>query len=133
MKKEKVKLENFTKSELIQAIRYLDKYYSIEFGGNVEKKITRVLEDLSFDNARHNAEKAFKKSNEAMDKYFEWQKEIVEKYGDGKKVSLSLIPQEELKKGAELEDAWLKAEKERKSASAREDKLFNLIYNTEVE
>lgn len=68
--------------------------------------------------------KATEKERAAFDAYMAWRKEMVAKYGDGKAVTISKIPFEELARGANLEKAWNTAREKERKASAKVDKLL---------
>jgi hypothetical protein len=63
--------------------------------------------------------KAHEESYKAADAYIAWQDDMIKRYGNGKSVKSSDIPQKEQLKGAKLGDAWKKAMKKSDEAERR--------------
>ena len=116
------KLEIYSKAEIIQAIRSIPKY--LVYGHNMEKLIFDQLEKERRDKAFAEAQMARQTAIDRMNEYFNWKKEMIEKYGDGKRVNLADLPRIELERGAKLQKAWGDSENARKKAEKQEDKYY---------
>jgi len=117
---DKEKLQQFTKGEIIDAILKIKRWHSFLSVDHIVDEIKSV----SFNNAFEKAQEARNHAIECMQKYFNWRKEIVQRYGDGTSVKLKNIPLHELKKGAELEKKWKDSEEARKKAEKEEDRYY---------
>lgn len=118
----KKKLESYSKAEIIQALRSIPKY--LVYGRNIEKLIFDRLEEGRRDKAFAEAQMARQTAIDRMDEYFNWEKEMIEKYGDGKRVNFADLPRIELERGAKLQKAWEDSENARKEAEKQEDKYY---------
>lgn len=114
--------DNYTKSELVEAIKYISTtlYGYRDLPKNIISAITNIRRQKVFDNASKAAEKAIAD----MNAYMKWQKEVINKYGDGKTVKFSALPFAEMEKGARLQTAWNRSEEARKKARLEEDKMY---------
>ena len=117
---DKEKLQKFTKDEIIEAILKTTRWSSFLSVDNIVDEIKSV----SFNNAYEKAHKAREHAIECMQKYFDWRKEVVRKYGDGESARYKDIPIAELEKGADLEKKWKESEEARKKAEKEEDKHY---------
>ena len=117
---DKEKLQRYSKDEIIEALENQSQLY----GGTSIKSIIRIIEDNRRQKAFTAGQTARLNAIDCMNKYFEWQKEVIKKYGNGGSVALKDIPFNELKKGAELEKKWKESEEARKKAEKEEDKFF---------
>ena len=118
------KLESYSKSEIIQAIRSIPKY--LVYGHNIEKLIFDRLEEERRDKAFAEAQMARQTAIARMNEFFNWKKEMIEKYGDGKRVNLADLPRFQLERGANLQKAWNDSENARKAAE-KEKKYESLV------
>lgn len=116
------KLETYSKNEIIQVIRSIPKY--LVYGHNIEKLICDQLEEKRRDKAFAEAQMARRTEIDRMNEYFNWQKEMIEKYGDGERVNLADLPRIELERGAKLQKAWNDSENARKMAEKQENKYY---------
>ena len=60
---------------------------------------------------RRQKKKAFNEEMDASDQYIKWLREMAEKYGDGRKVNFTTLPEAELKKGGALIERVTKTRK----------------------
>lgn len=116
------KLENYSKSEIIQAIRKVPKHMT--HGTPIEKLIIDQADCLKREEIFAEADKARKTAIDRMNKFFSWKKEMIEKYGNGERVSIKDIPLTDRQRGAELQQAWLDSETARKEIEKQEDKYY---------
>lgn len=116
------KLENYSKSEIIQAIRAVPKY--MISGLKAEKLILDQLEVIKRDEIFAEAQMARRTVIDRMSEFLNWKKEMIEKYGDGKRVNLKDLPHFQIERGAKLQKAWEDSENARKTAEKQEDKYY---------
>lgn len=119
---EKIDLNKYKKSEIIEAIEMLDetKYYF----NHLKEEVKEQAESNRRTHIQENAMNALDESTKAMNDYFNWRKAVMTIYGDGKSVAFDDLPLEELKVGADLERAWKEAEEKCKIASKLEDDMY---------
>lgn len=116
------KLESYSKSEIIQAIRAVPKY--MVNGLKVEKLVLDRLDVIKSEKIFAEADKARRTEIDRMNEFFAWKKEMIKKYGDGERVSIKDIPFTDRQRGAKLQQAWLDSETARTEAEKQEDKYF---------
>ena len=116
------KLESYSKAEIIQAIHGISKY--MISGHNAEKLVLDRLEEERRDKAFAEAQMARRTAIDRMNEFHNWKKEMIKKYGDGKRVNLADLPRIELERGAKLQKAWNDSENARKTAEKQEDKYY---------
>lgn len=111
-------ISKYSKKEIIEALgrQYIPPVALDNLLGDLEYRRTIKAIDES--------KKATEKEHAAFDAYMAWRKEMVAKYGDGKAVTISKIPFEELARGTNLEKAWNAAREKEQKASAKVDKLL---------
>lgn len=115
------KLENFSKAEIIEAIRKMERYYIAK---GLEKSIIDNIETVKREKAFAEANMARQTSIDRMNEFFNWKKEMAEKYGDGKRFNLRDLTKIDLERGAKLQKAWTDSEEERKKAEKKEDSYY---------
>ena len=116
------KLESYSKAEIIKAIRSVPKY--LVYGHNIEKLIFDRLEEERRDKAFAEAQLARQTAIDRMNEFFNWKKEMIKKYGDGKSVNLADVPSIEIERGAKLQKAWNDSENARRQGEKQEDKYY---------
>lgn len=116
------KLENYSKQEIIEAIRRAQKYYDVH--KDLEKSLIDNIQDNNRQKAFEKAQAKRKTAIDRMNEYFDFRNEMVKKYGDGKKVNLLDIPHTERQRLLNLHIAWSESEEERKKAEKQEDKYY---------
>lgn len=97
------KLSKYSKEDIIEA---LGKQYQADF---IISGIINDLEQKDSQKTLDDHSKALDALISAREAFLKWRKEMCVRYGDGKTVKLSNIPQEEIKKGAVLERALQEA------------------------
>ena len=115
------KLESYSKSDIIKAIRKLERYYIAK---GLEKNIIDSIQETQREKSFAEAQMARQASLDRMNDFFAWKKEVVKKYGNGERVNLKDLPRIELERGAKLEKAWIDSENERKRLEKLEDKFY---------
>lgn len=115
---DKEKLQQFTKDEIIEAILKRARWHSLLSVDEIVYEIKGDRRQKAFEKGQ----KARQHAIECMQKYFDWRKEVAQKYGNGESVKLKDIPFNELQKGAELEKKWIESDEARKKAEKEEDK-----------
>lgn len=115
------KLESYSKIEIIQAIRKIERYYIAK---GLEKNIIDIIEESKIEKAFAEARMARQTSIDRMNEFFNWKKEMAKKYGDGTRFSLKDLSSIELERGAKLQQAWVDSENARKQAEKQEDKYY---------
>lgn len=113
-------LAKYSKEEIIEA---LGKSY-LSTGD-----IDYILIDLNYIRQTKTIDehqKAAADASAALTAYIEWQKEVIEKYGDGKTVRFIQLPASEIKRGNGLADALDAANKKEKRLDNKVKKLLNL-------
>ena len=116
------KLENYSKSEIIQAIRKVPKYMT--HGTPIEELIIDQADCLKREEIFAKAQMARETAINLMNEFFAWKKEMTKKYGNGERVSIKDIPLTDRQRGAELQQAWLDSETARKEIEKEEDKYY---------
>ena len=116
-----IKLENFSKAEIIQAVRKMERYYIAK---GLEKNIIDIIQETNRQEAFEVAQAKRKTAIDRMNDFFNWKKEMAKKYGDGKQFSLKDLTMIELERGAKLQKAWTDSEEERKKAEKKEDSYY---------
>lgn len=116
------KLAKYPKSEIIKV---LGKQYQSE---RIVSRMLAELEDNAFKKVLNEQKTAMSTENKASKAYTDWLKEMCLKYGDGKTVKISMLPQSEINRGANLETILQKATENTK----RLDKKLNKLLNIEV-
>lgn len=111
-------ISKYSKEEIIEALK---RHYIPEF---VLADLLSGLEFVRRTKAIDESKKAAEKEHATFDAYMAWRKEMVAKYGDGKAVTISKIPFEEIARGTNLEKAWNTAREKERKASAKVDKLL---------
>ena len=126
---EKIDLNKYTKSEIIEAIEMLDetKYYF----NHLKEEVKEQAEGNRRARIHENAMNALEESNKAMNDYLNWRKAVMILYGDGNTVMFDGLPPEEIKVGADLETAWKEAEEKRKIARKLEDDMYKELLGGE--
>lgn len=121
VKENLIKLSKYSKKDIIEAL-------GNQCGSNfIVANMVSELENKEAHKAIDEHEKAFRAESEAIEAYCAWMDEMCVKYGDGKKVNILALPQEEISRGAKLETALKKAtETERKL-----DKKVNRVLKLE--
>lgn len=97
------KLSKYSKEDIIEA---LGKQYKADF---IISGIINDLEQKASQKALDDHSKALDALISAREAFLKWRKEMCVRYGNGKTVKRSNIPQEEIKKGAVLERALQEA------------------------
>lgn len=121
VKESLIKLSKYSKKDIIEA---LGNQYDSDF---IVSHMIMELENKETQKAIDEHEKALSAKSEAIEAYCAWMDEMCVKYGDGKKVNILALPQEEISRGAKLETALKKAtETERKL-----DKKVNRVLKLE--
>lgn len=109
-KKLKVELSKHSKQDIIDAICH-------EWGADhLISNLLRFIFEKESNRALVEERKAFTEENKACETYIAWNKNVVEKYGDGKTVKIIDVPQEEYERGILLAKDW--EEKRKKAAKA---------------
>ena len=116
------KLENYSKAEIIEAVRFMAKYYGT--GRNYENQLISIIHDKKRNDAFAEAQKARQTAIDRMNEFIDWKKEMAEKYGNNGMVYFKDLPREELERGANLEKAWVDSENARKKAEKNEEKYY---------
>lgn len=116
-----IDFSKYTKDELIKGLQYISQMSPYD---NLLSKLQDVIENQRRNEIHKKAMNANRNSNERMCEFMNWNKEMCDKYGDGKTVKFINIPISEIDKGAELQEAWKNAEKEREKAFKEEDKFY---------
>jgi hypothetical protein len=116
------KLESYSKAEIIQAIRAVPKY--MINGLKAEKLVLDQLDVIKRDKVFAEAQMARQTAIDRMNEFFNWQKEMIKKYGNGERVHSKDLPRIELERGAKLQNAWLDSEKARNTAEKQEDEYY---------
>ena len=114
---DKEKLQQFTKDEIIRAVLKV-RWYGHLTADDIVKEIRNDRRQIAFEIAQQ----ARQHSIDCMNKYFEYEKELVKKYGNGERAKIGDIPHHELQKWAELGEKWKKSEEARKKAEKEEDR-----------
>lgn len=114
------KLAKYPKNEIIEA---LGNQYDSDF---IVSHMIMELENKETQKALDEHKKAIIAENEAIEAYFSWMDEMCVKYGDGKKVNILALPQEEISHGAKLETAIKKATETERKLDAKVIKLLKL-------
>lgn len=115
------KLESYSKAEIIQALRRMRRYYGIE---RLEESIIDAIQDIQREKAFTEAQLARQTAIDRMNEFFNWKKQMAEKYGNGKQFKLSDLPHYQIERGANLQNAWSASENERKRLEKLEDKFY---------
>ena len=115
------KLESFSKSEIIASIRKMERYYIAK---GLEKNIIDIIQESKREKAFAEANLARQTSIDRMNEFFNWKKEMAEKYGNGKQFKLSDLPHYQIERGANLQNAWIASENEKKRLEKLEDKYY---------
>lgn len=97
------KLSKYSKEDIIEA---LGKQYQADF---IISGIINDLEQKASQKALDDHSKELDALISAREAFLKWRKEMCVRYGNGKTVKRSNIPQEEIKKGAVLERALQEA------------------------
>lgn len=109
----KSKLSKYYKADIIDAL-------CSEFNADYTvRNMLIFLESRTTTRLIDESRKACEASIKAGDAYIAWQADMIKRYGDGKSVNFSDIPGKELKKGAQLGEAWKKAMKKADEAESR--------------
>ena len=111
-------ISKYSKEEIVEALKrhYIPDWVFADLLSGLEfVRRTKAIDE-------HN--KTVQEESAAFEAYMAWRKEIVAKYGDGKAVTISKIPREEITRGANLEKAWNDAREKEQKASAKVDKLL---------
>lgn len=127
---EKIDLNKYTKSEIIEAIERLDetKYYF----NHLKEEVKKQADGNRGARIHENAMNALEESNKAMNDYLNWwRKAVMIIYGDGKSVAFNDLPPTELKIGTDLERAWKEAEEKRKITSKLEADMYKELLGGE--
>ena len=111
-------ISKYSKEEIIEALK---RHYIPDW---VFADLLSSLEFVRRAKAIDESKKAAEKEHATFDAYMAWRKEMVAKYGDGKAVTISKIPFEEIARGTNLEKAWNTAREKERKASAKVDKLL---------
>ncbi len=115
-------INDYSKEEIIAAIKFLDKHYGLACGGNVRSYIERALFELATEKAQKKVKKALAVVEEKEKALNEWIKDIKQKYGGDVKF-INLLP-DELQKWSELNENYVKAVSRLNRAWEKEDKLY---------
>lgn len=111
------KLNEYTKAEIITALVRT-------FHGTDINRLILHLEAEQMKKVMTEQEKADAAETEALNALLEWRSMIVKKYGDGERVALIKVPQDEIMHGAALEKAYADAQKR---AAALDVKIKKLV------
>lgn len=109
----KSRLAKYSKADIIDAL--CSEFQADYFVSNM----LRTLEERTTIRIIDEAKKAGQASIAAGDAYLAWEADMINRFGDGKSVKFSDIPQKELSKGAKLGDAWKAAMKKADEAENR--------------
>ena len=122
-------LAKLSKTELLDAIK------EVQW---CSPRYRTLLIDLLHANKEAHHKKLFEASQAAsqertkkMNEFFAFKKEMVEKFGDGKRVMLSSLPRKELERGAELERAYFDAVKKDEKAQKALNDYYKENYDEE--
>lgn len=109
----KSRLAKYSNADIIDALcsEFQADYFVSSMLRTLEERTTIRLIDES--------NKAGQASIAAGDAYIAWEADMIKRFGDGKSVKFSDIPQKELQKGAKLGDAWKAAMKKADEAESR--------------
>lgn len=106
LKPEKLReLEKYTKAEIIEAI---ERNYS---AGYIVHDLLRDLKRIQLQKMLDDKREADRIYDEKLEELIAWRKEVVEKYGDGITVKLSVLPHEEARRGVNIEMEYKTAQK----------------------
>lgn len=105
------KLEEYSKEEIIKGIRELSK-----LNKNLESELLEAVKLVRYEEAFQKASDARKAMIDRMNEFFNWQKEMNDKYKYGN------IPVHEYEKGNYLKEVWFEADEKRKKLEAKIDK-----------
>lgn len=113
-------LNSFTKTQIINAI-----VKTYPYKGMVERLISN-LEYLERDEVLQKHKDAIEEESRATQEYIQWKRDMIQKYGTDGKVRLIDIPNDELRKDADLESKMKASREKERRLSEKVDSLFGL-------
>lgn len=98
-------LEKYNKEEILTALE-------LSFGTDSIKLLEAHLKNIRVKELTKQQELIERQTNDALNKYIDWQMEVVTKYGSNGVAKLIDLPTEQIKRGCELEKEHKKLQKQ---------------------